>query len=42
MRGGGSALLYQQLLPMLGHENIILADDLDCIHLANVRGGLKL
>lgn len=38
LTGGGSALLYQRLLPMLNHENVILADDLDSIHQANVRG----
>ncbi|MBK5104364.1 MAG: ParM/StbA family protein [Burkholderiales bacterium] len=42
LTGGGSALLYQRLLPVLNHENIILADDIGSIHLANVRGGLKL
>ncbi|MBN1536871.1 MAG: ParM/StbA family protein [Anaerolineales bacterium] len=42
LTGGGSALLYKRLLPVLDHENVILADDLESIHLANVRGGLKL
>jgi hypothetical protein len=42
LTGGGSGLLYQRLLPMLDHENVTLADDLESIHLANVRGGLKL
>jgi len=42
LTGGGSALLYRRLLPMLSHENVILADGLESIHLANVRGGLKL
>ncbi len=42
LTGGGSALLYQKLIQMLNHENVILADDLESIHLANVRGGLKL
>jgi hypothetical protein len=42
LTGGGSALLYQCLLPLLNHENVILADDLESIHMANVRGGLKL
>jgi hypothetical protein len=42
LTGGGSGLLYQRLLPILEHERVILADDLDTIHLANVRGGLKL
>jgi hypothetical protein len=26
----------------LKHENVILADDVDALHLANLRGGLKL
>lgn len=42
LTGGGSGLLYKRLLPILNHERVILADDLDSIHLANVRGGLKL
>ena len=42
LTGGGSALLYQRLLPILNHENVVLADDMETIHLANVRGGLKL
>ena len=42
LTGGGSALLYQRLLPVLKHENVILADDIESIHLANVRGGMKL
>ncbi|MGB6679796.1 MAG: ParM/StbA family protein [Candidatus Bathyarchaeia archaeon] len=42
LTGGGCALLHQRLLPMLKHENVILADDIESIHLANVRGGLKL
>lgn len=40
--GGGSALLYKRLLSLLDHENVILADNIESIHLANVRGGLKL
>ena len=39
---GGSALLQQKLLPILKHENVVLADQLDSLHLANVRGGFKL
>ena len=35
-------LLYQRLLPILGHERVILADEINSIHMANVRGGLKL
>ena len=42
LTGGGSGLLYNRLLPILKHENIILADKIEIIHLANVRGGLKL
>ncbi len=42
LTGGGSGLLHKRLLPSLNHERVILADDLDSIHLANVRGGLKL
>jgi hypothetical protein len=42
LTGGGSAVLYSELLPILNHERIVLADDIETIHLANVRGGLKL
>jgi hypothetical protein len=42
LTGGGSALLYERLLSILNHENIVLADKLEDIHMANVRGGLKL
>ena len=42
LTGGGSGLLYKRLLPILNHERVILADDLESIHLANVSGGLKL
>lgn len=42
LTGGGSALLYKRLLPMLDHEKVILAGDLESSHLANVHGGLKL
>lgn len=42
LTGGGSGLLYRRLLPILEHERVILADALESIHLANVRGGLKL
>lgn len=42
LAGGGSGLLYNRLLPILKHKNIILADEIESIHLANVRGGLKL
>jgi len=42
LTGGGSAMLYDRLLPLLAHDHVILADDAESIHLANVRGGLKL
>ena len=42
LTGGGSGLLYHRLAPILDHERVILADDIENIHLANVRGGLKL
>lgn len=42
LTGGGSALLHKRLMPLLNHENVILADDIESIHLANVRGGQKL
>lgn len=42
LTGGGCGLLYKRLLPILSHEHLILADDLESLHLANVRGGLKL
>ncbi len=42
LTGGGSAVLYDRLLPILNHQHIVLADEIASIHLANVRGGLKL
>ena len=42
LTGGGSALLYSRLEPILKHRNVIVADDVNTLHLANVRGGLKL
>ena len=42
LTGGGSAFLHQKLDPVLKHENVILAENLENLHLANVRGGLKL
>jgi hypothetical protein len=42
LTGGGSGLLYKRLLPLLNHDRVILAEDLEYIHMANVRGGLKL
>lgn len=42
LTGGGSALLNEKLLPILKHDNVVLANQLESLHLANVRGGLKL
>lgn len=42
LTGGGSALLHHKLVPILKHNNVILADMKESLHLANVRGGLKL
>jgi hypothetical protein len=42
LTGGGSAALYDRLLPILDHGRVLPADDLDALHLANVRGGMKL
>lgn len=42
LTGGGSALLRHKLDPILKHNNVILADSNESLHLANVRGGLKL
>jgi Actin like proteins N terminal domain/Archaeal actin homologue MreB-like, C-terminal len=42
LTGGGSAILYDQLIPILKHQRVVLADDSRTIHMANVRGGLKL
>ncbi len=42
LTGGGSALMADALFDNLQHDRIILADDHDSLHLANVRGGLKL
>jgi hypothetical protein len=41
LTGGGSALLYHKLIPILKHSNIILADSKDNLHLANVRTDYK-
>jgi hypothetical protein len=41
LTGGGSAMLYEKLQPILEHEHVILADDAATIHMANARGGLK-
>lgn len=42
LTGGGTAMLYDKLLPILNHDHVIMADDPASIHMANVRGGLKL
>ncbi len=42
LTGGGSAILYEKLVPVLKHQRILLADEPPSIHMANVRGGLKL
>ena len=42
LTGGCSALLYNRLLSILNHAKVILADEMDSLHHANVRGGLKL
>ncbi len=42
LTGGGSALLYHKIKPLLKHGNVMLADEMNTLHLANVRGGLKL
>lgn len=42
LTGGGSALLHHKLVSILKHNNVILAYTKESLHLANVRGGLKL
>ena len=42
LTGGGSALLHQKLISILKHNNIILADSKENLHLANVRGGIEV
>lgn len=44
LTGGGSAMLYDKLVnEVLEHDRVILADpDIDKLHMANVRGGMKL
>lgn len=42
LTGGGSALLEPRLRAMLKHDSVVLAEDLDHMHLANVRGAHKL
>lgn len=42
LTGGGIGVIHERLCPLLGHNNIVFAEALPSIHLANVRGGLKL
>lgn len=42
LTGGGIGAVYERLLPLLKHGNVVLADQLETIHMANVRGGAKL
>jgi hypothetical protein len=42
LTGGGSAMLYNYLLPILNHKSVIMAEIPSKMHLANVRGGRKL
>ena len=42
LTGGGAGLLWEYIADGLNNDNLHLADDPDSIHLANVRGGLKL
>ena len=41
LTGGESGVFYDRMLTILNHERVILADDIESIHRANVRGGLK-
>lgn len=40
--GGGSALLFDDLAERIGNREVHLADDIESLHMANVRGGMKL
>jgi len=42
LTGGGCGLLHSYIIPLLENSNIHLAAQPDELHLANVRGGLKL
>jgi hypothetical protein len=42
LTGGGSALLHEKIKPLLKHDNIMLADKLENLHYANIRGALML
>ena len=41
-RFSGKSTARTWLVGILKHKNVILADEIETIHLANVRGGLKL
>lgn len=41
LTGGGSALLEKELRQRIHHNNIVLADKSESLHMANVRGCLK-
>lgn len=41
LTGGGSALLGDRLAPVLQHQNVWWAEEMNNMHLANVRGGWK-
>lgn len=43
LTGGGSAMLYERLCnEVLAHDRVIPAESPEAMHLANVRGGMKL
>lgn len=42
LTGGGRDLLNEKIKPLLKHGNIMLSDELESLHFANVRGGIKL
>lgn len=42
LTGGGAGLLLNHLRPILQHDRVLLADNAEDIHLANMRGGRKL
>jgi len=39
---GGSAFLYHKLKSLLKYDKVMLADSIESLHMANVRGGMKL
>lgn len=42
LTGGGSALLERRLKQALGHPNTVMAERAGDMHLANIRGGMKM